>query len=100
MNKHKPTVDFLTDKVGGFGPTPPFKSVQGEIERAKALSIPFAVEVQGGTYATNQDTAKAIIAFRGTCRTPGLHESWAPHTGRSSVSCFDRELNAHLVRHR
>lgn len=96
MNKHKPTVDFLTDKVARLrADAPLFKSVQGEIERAKALSIPFAVEVQGGTYATNQDTAKAIIAFRGTCRTPGLHELGSAYGAKLGLM-FDRELNAHL----
>ena len=63
--------------------------------RDKAAAAPYPVVVRGETFSSNQDTAKAILAFRAACRTPGLHEFGNAYGTRLGLM-LDRELNAHL----
>ena len=65
------------------------------LERDKAAAAPYPVVVRGETFSSNQDTAKAILAFRAACRTPGLHEFGSAYGTRLGLM-LDRELNAHL----
>ena len=62
------------------------------IERAKASFDSVRGRSSGWRPTpTNQDTAKAIIAFRETCRTPGLHELGSAYGAKLGLM-LDREL--------
>lgn len=94
--KYGPAVELLSDKAAQLKDDAPlFQVVQGEIERAKTLSLPLAVEVQGRSFPSNQETAKEIVEFRRSCRTPGLHEFGSAYGARLGLM-LDRELNARL----
>lgn len=96
LNRHRPTVEYLTDRVARLRDDHDlFSSAKSMLERDKAAAAPYPVVVRGETFPSNQDTAKAILAFRAACRTPGLHEFGSAYGTRLGLM-LDRELNAHL----
>lgn len=96
LNRHRPTVEYLTDRVARLRDDHDlFSSAKNMLERDKAAAAPYPVVVRGETFSSNQDTAKAILAFRAACRAPGLHEFGSAYGARLGLM-LDRELNAHL----
>lgn len=95
-DKYRPTVENLEARVASLRDDEGLlKAAADQIEAARARSSPIAVEVQGATHLTAPDAARAVIAFAGTCRTPGLHR-FGSALGMGLGVVLDRDLTARI----